>query len=85
MTKEILLVIPGTGEESIGHRVMIEPDTTVADLFTAANLNPREYMLQVQKGDKRLSLQSEERVFEHVQAGDKVFATPANIVVGLAR
>lgn len=83
MTKQILLVVPGAGDESTGYPVVIEADTTVADLLNAANLNAKDYLLQVQQGEQRISLQSQDRVADHVQAGDKVFAMPSNIVVGL--
>lgn len=84
MTQEILLVIPGTGNELEGRPAMIEPDTTVADLLQAANLNPNQYQLQIKQGEQMVSLGSKDRIAEHVSAGSKVFALPAGMTVGFA-
>lgn len=84
MTKEVLLVIPGTGEESVGRKAMIEPDTIVADLLSAADLNPNDWQLQIKQGDKMVTLRSQDKLSEYVQAGEKVFAFPTGMVVGIA-
>ncbi len=84
MTQENLLVIPGNNDESTGSKVVIDSDTTVADLLAAAHLNANNYMLQVEKGGRKISLQSQDRLADHVQAGEKVFAVPSHMVVGLA-
>ncbi len=82
MTKNIFLVVPGDGSESTGYPVVIESDTTVADLLGAANLSSTDYMLQKQQGEKRVTLSNQDRVSDHVQEGEKVFAYPANMIVG---
>lgn len=82
MPAEILLVVPGAGDESVGHQAFIEPDTTAADLLRAANLNPDQYQLQVKNGEKLVSLSSNDRVADYVHSGDKVFAIPSNMIVG---
>lgn len=33
MTQEVLLVIPGTDGESVGHQALIEPDTHTAHMY----------------------------------------------------
>jgi hypothetical protein len=84
MTHEVLLVITGNGDDSVGRRAMIESDTTVADLLRAADLNPSEWQLQIKNGEKLVSLQSEDKLLDHVQAGEKVYAYPSRMVVGVA-
>lgn len=84
MTQEVLLVVPGAGGETVGHKALIEPDTTVADLLRAADLDPSKWQLQIKRGEKLVSLRSEDRLSEHVQAGEKVFAFSTEMVVGLA-
>ena len=83
MTDEVLLVIPGAEGESTGRWAVIEPDTTVADLLRAADLNPSEWQLQIKRGEKVISLRSEDKLADHVQAGEKVFAFSTKMVVGL--
>ena len=85
MTQEVLLVIPGAGEETVGRRAAIEPDTTVADLLRAADLNPNEWNLQIKQGEKLITLGNNDKLSEHLQAGEKVYAFPASMVVGIAR
>jgi hypothetical protein len=83
MTDEVLLVVPGAGDETVGRRAVIEPDTTVADLLRAADLDPIRWQLQIKRGEKLVSLRSEDRLSEYVQAGEKVFAFSTEMVVGL--
>lgn len=82
MPQEILLVVPGAEGEATGHQAFIEPDTTVADLLQAANLSSDQFQLQAKHGEKLVSLSAHDRVADHVQAGDKVFAVPSNMIVG---
>lgn len=82
MAQEVLLVIPGAGDESVGHKALIEPETTVADLLRAADLNPNEWQLQRKQGDSLVSLRSQDKIADHVQAGEKVFAFMSEMVVG---
>ena len=82
MSYEVLLVIPGAGDETVGRRAMIEPDTTVADLLRAANLNPSEWQLEIKQGEQGVTLAGQDKLSEHVQAGEKVFAVPTDMMVG---
>jgi len=84
MNQEILLVIPGAGDESTGHQAVIEPETTVTDLLSAAGLNPTDWQLQVKNGEKFVSLGAQDRIADHTQDGDKVHAFPTSMVVGTA-
>lgn len=84
MTQEILLVIPGADNELEGRPALIEPDTTAADLLRAAKLNPDQYQVQIKQGEELVSLGSQDRIAEHVKAGEKVFAFPAGMTVGCA-
>jgi hypothetical protein len=83
MAHEVLLVVPGAGDESIGHKALIEAETTAADLLRAANLNPTEWQLQRKQGDSLVSLGNQDKIADHVQAGEKVFAFMSEMVVGL--
>ena len=85
MQQEVLLVIPGAGDESVGHKALIEPETTVADLLRAADLNPSDWQLQRKQGDSLISLRSQDKVADHVSAGEKVFALMCQLVVGSIR
>jgi len=82
MNQEILLVIPGAGDESTGHQAVIEPETTVADLLRAAGLNPTDWQLQVKQGENLVSLGAQDRIADYTHNGDKVHAFPTNMVVG---
>ena len=83
MTKEVLFVVPGAGDETVGRPALIEEDTTVADLLRAADLNPSDWQVQVMQGDEPVSLASDDKLAQHVKEGAKVFAIPP-MVVGLA-
>jgi hypothetical protein len=83
MTQEILLVIPGADGEGIGHKAVFEPDTIVADLLHAADLPPGQWQLQVKRGEKLIALRSDDKLSDHVQAGEKVYATSTEMVVGV--
>lgn len=83
MQQEVLLVIPGAGDESVGHKALIEAETTVADLLRAADLNPSEWQLQRKQGDSLISLGSQDKVADHVSAGEKIFAFMSEMVVGV--
>lgn len=84
MTQEVLLVIPGADGESTGRQAVIEQDTTVADLLRAADLDPSEWRIQIRRGEKLISLSSEDKLSQHVQDREKVYASPAGMVVGQA-
>ena len=81
MNKSLLLVIPGTGEESTGYPVVIDEHTTVADLLRAANLETDKWGIQVKQGTQSIALSSQDVVSAHVQENDKVFAYPTDMIV----
>lgn len=84
MNREILFVIPGSGDEVVAQRAVIESDTKASDLLQAAHLDPTAWNLQVRKGDEMVTLAAAETLLPHVESGEKIFAFPKNVVVGAA-
>ena len=84
MTQEVLFVVPGTGDETVGRTALIEEETTVADLLRAADLSTGDWQVQVFQGDDLVSLAGEDRLAQHVVAGQKVFAVPPMVVGAVA-
>jgi len=82
MSKQVTLVVPGTGDEAEARDATIEPGTTAADLLQAAGLNPQNYQLQLRRGDNFVSLSDQDDVHNQVSDGEKVFAVARDIVVG---
>jgi hypothetical protein len=82
MDKNITLVIPGTGDEATAHDAPIKPGTTAAELLRAAGKSPQDWGLQLRRGEGFQSLAAGDDLYGKVSEGEKVFATPQNIVVG---
>lgn len=82
MSKNVVLVIPGTGEEAEAHDAPIKAGNTPADLLRAAGKDPANWQIQIKRGKGFKSLSGADDLFSAVKDGDKVFAVPADIVVG---
>jgi len=82
MEKQIIVIIPGTGDEAEARDAAILPGTTAADVLRAAQKDPQDWQLQLKRGEGFISLSGRDDVHQQVQDGDKVYAVPRNIVVG---
>jgi hypothetical protein len=82
MDKTITLIIPGAGDEAEARDAPIGPGTTAADILRAADKEPQNWQLQLQREAGFVSLSGQDDVYEQVKAGEKVFAVPKDIVVG---
>lgn len=81
-TKTVWLIVPGAGEEAEGRDATVQPGHTAADLLRAADKDPSDWMLQLQRDGEFLSMSGTDDVYAHVKDREKLHIVAKNMVVG---
>jgi len=82
MDKRITLIVPGAGDESQARDGEIKPGETVADVLRAAGKDPGNWRAYLRRSNGDVPLAAQDDLYAVVENGEKVFAEPADMVVG---